>query len=689
MVKQIGDEMETNHKIHIGRLHLAIISAVFAVIFACMSFAVMAETEEQGEPKSGDEAAAAQINTGTDGAAEEARGEAGQGVVREGNAGEQADEHNKVIEDGEYIIYTGLNELKAVDVAAGSTKNGANVQVYDTNVTPAQKFSFTYHKDGKGGYYEIRNSASGKTMDIAWADKSSGANVWMYDANGTAAQRWILLPAGNGFYVIKSLLSGMCLDVACGQANNGANIWAYSPNGTAAQRFKLVKPRPDYVIDNGVYRIISALDENKAVESKGAGMADGTNLQLGYSDGGSTAQKFIIQKIGGGIYRIYSCASGKVVDVQGAGKANGTNVWLYSLNDSNAQRWYIRNTGDGYIYFTSVLSGNNIDVAGASSEIGTNIWTYSSNGTYAQRFKLVAADYRPVEDGVYVIRNSANNNMVVDIRGGDRRVMTNADIYEYNGTDAQKFRITRGSDGFYTIQNVKSGHVLDVEGGRRGNGANITQYSSNYSNAQKWIIRRFGDLMSFISACSSKVLDIQNGALRNFANLQQYQYNGSNAQKFALEKTDYDHSWDGKRPDYAINPYVSTFDFEAERYSYTCIFINIASQTLKYFRGGAVMLSTPVITGKPGTPTPTGYYTLRSKARNIVLRGPGYASPVKYWLAFIGSSYGMHDASWQDDTSYGGNLYLYRGSHGCVNTPYWAIKQLYDYVPIGTGVIIR
>ena len=49
--------------------------------------------------------------------------------------------------------------------------------------------------------------------------------------------------------------------------------------------------------------------------------------------------------------------------------------------------------------------------------------------------------------------------------------------------------------------------------------------------------------------------------------------------------------------------------------------------------------------------------------------------------------YGMHDASWR--SQFGGSIYKYNGSHGCVNMPRSKVSKLYKMVPNGTRVIIR
>ena len=48
--------------------------------------------------------------------------------------------------------------------------------------------------------------------------------------------------------------------------------------------------------------------------------------------------------------------------------------------------------------------------------------------------------------------------------------------------------------------------------------------------------------------------------------------------------------------------------------------------------------------------------------------------------------YGLHDASWR--SNFGGDYYLYAGSHGCVNTPLDAIATIYNNITVGTLVVV-
>lgn len=117
------------------------------------------------------------------------------------------------------------------------------------------------------------------------------------------------------------------------------------------------------------------------------------------------------------------------------------------------------------------------------------------------------------------------------------------------------------------------------------------------------------------------------------------------------------------------------------------VVISIDQQTMWVYNGGREILSTPVVTGLRGRmDTPRGKYRVNRKESPSVLVGPDYRTRVDYWIPFVGNMIGIHDAPWQP--WFGGNRYTFGGSHGCVNTPGWAIGSVYRNVSVGTPVIV-
>ena len=85
-----------------------------------------------------------------------------------------------------------------------------------------------------------------------------------------------------------------------------------------------------------------------------------------------------------------------------------------------------------------------------------------------------------------------------------------------------------------------------------------------------------------------------------------------------------------------------------------------------------------------GTITPEGTYKLKYKDKDSVLVGENYRSPVSFWMPFNGNI-GMHDASWR--YSFGGQIYMTNGSHGCVNLPYSLANDIFYNIDEGTPII--
>lgn len=119
----------------------------------------------------------------------------------------------------------------------------------------------------------------------------------------------------------------------------------------------------------------------------------------------------------------------------------------------------------------------------------------------------------------------------------------------------------------------------------------------------------------------------------------------------------------------------------------TYVEVDMSEQMMYYYDNGELVIETPVVTGntsrKMGTPSGVNYVYL--KQTNRILRGPGYASHVDFWMP-VNGGIGIHDAAWR--ASYGGQIYQTNGSHGCINTPRSIMEQLYEAVEVGTPVVM-
>ena len=189
--------------------------------------------------------------------------------------------------DGTFTIANAVSG-KVLDVAGGVDANGTNVWMYSSNGSNAQKFYLVETGDTPriDGTYRIQTAINGASViDIAAASKANCANVGLYTSNGTNAQRFNISYTGNGYYKITNMNSGKALDVYGARAANSTIVWQYEYNGSKAQLWKPV------LNADGTYTFYSALGNNLVLDVRGGLTANNTQIQV-YSSNGSKAQKW-------------------------------------------------------------------------------------------------------------------------------------------------------------------------------------------------------------------------------------------------------------------------------------------------------------------------------------------------------------------------------------------------------------
>lgn len=125
----------------------------------------------------------------------------------------------------------------------------------------------------------------------------------------------------------------------------------------------------------------------------------------------------------------------------------------------------------------------------------------------------------------------------------------------------------------------------------------------------------------------------------------------------------------------------------------THVEIDLTYQTLYLYVNGECIVSTPIVSGQPGSETIAGANCVNEMISDTNLVGFNplvnveYRTPtVNYWIRFDDHAQGIHDAPWQG--AYGGDVWTYAGSLGCINTPLDAISVVWDHVEYGTPVIV-
>lgn len=114
--------------------------------------------------------------------------------------------------------------------------------------------------------------------------------------------------------------------------------------------------------------------------------------------------------------------------------------------------------------------------------------------------------------------------------------------------------------------------------------------------------------------------------------------------------------------------------------------INLSRQYLWFYIDGELVTEGSIVSGmgSDSHATPAGTYRLEYKQANAILEGPGYACPVSYWMPF-NCDIGIHDATWR--SSFGGSIYVYDGSHGCINTPISMAEAIFNQIEKGMPIV--
>lgn len=123
------------------------------------------------------------------------------------------------------------------------------------------------------------------------------------------------------------------------------------------------------------------------------------------------------------------------------------------------------------------------------------------------------------------------------------------------------------------------------------------------------------------------------------------------------------------------------------------IAVSVDRQWLWFYQNGDVVFQAPVITGNPnrGYPTHRGYWSILDMATDTRLantnrEGYAYDVPVNYWMHINneGMIEGIHDATWH--WAFGTDVYLWDGSHGCINLSVGDMATLYSMSWVGLPV---
>ncbi len=482
-----------------------------------------------------------------------------------------------------YNIETVARKDGFVDIAGASQENNANVNLWSNNGTAAQKFYFDPQSNGT---YQIKTDVTDGTsvLEVDSGKVALGTNIKQNSDRNQNGTYFIVMKNDKNQYVfvvadkdgnpaVASNGKVQLMDLTGAKTGNGTNIWTWeyikgsntqmwnlintkSANEARAKGLTLVK---DFV--EGEYNIVSATNNNFALDVSGGKQSNGTNVGIwerNYSD----AEKFRIEKASeNGEYYIRTAASGykSSLDVSSASPNRGANVHQWASNNSNAQIWKIYKHTDGSYVFINSVNGKALDIAGGNVRKGQNVGVWDVNGIKnAQHWKIESVttfdaanpELEKITDisSLGISENDwvqlgsiADSSFRLDISSGIDANGQNVHIWKSNGTNAQKFRIKKLTNGNFVIQTkISNGtKVIDISGGNTNSTTNILQWSSNNTNAQQWNIYRVKgtDKLIFKQASGYCVMDTCGANMKNGSNIWLWFYAKDNgAQQWKIYK---------------------------------------------------------------------------------------------------------------------------------------------------------
>ena len=395
------------------------------------------------------------------------------------------------------------------------TNDFDNVSMRSETGNAEQVWKFDRQGDGS---YKITNAKDGKALDDNGAGTSDGANVQVYSSNDSSAQRWFIY-GESGAYFLRAACGDLVLDINGGSTEDGTNVQMWTKNDSTAQKFqiwKLNKPGVTHVNcsvgtsftptvfswnatsdtteydvkiwkgtvwEGDAYKILwsetgtsvsvdlpegyyeayvdsrnkysISMSDNvvsfnvshgtpvflgksftaNIINAKGnlciGATSDGNvNLQ---SKSGDDSQKWLFEQQEDNSYRITNIKYQKCMDVYNYETANGTNIQLWEPNDTDAQFFYVRMNDHGYCLIPKCNMGGALDIKGNVLENGTNIQEWTYHGENAQTFCIEYLSVVPSE------------------------------TQEYNGHRYEYFDLITTWNQAYRVCEQKGGHLVTIE----------------------------------------------------------------------------------------------------------------------------------------------------------------------------------------------------------------------------------
>src|SRR5262245_8154715 len=126
-----------------------------------------------------------------------------------GVEGEEAAVLLQELTPGTTYNLVGVQSNRCMEIAGGSTADGAIAQLFDCNGSARQQFRF---ETASGGFFFLRNVGSNKCIDVTGNSLSNGADIIQWTCHGGNNQQWSPADLGENVVRLAARSSGQVLD---------------------------------------------------------------------------------------------------------------------------------------------------------------------------------------------------------------------------------------------------------------------------------------------------------------------------------------------------------------------------------------------------------------------------------------------------------------------------------------------
>ena len=528
-------------------------------------------------------------------------------------------------------------------------------------------FNQLFNLEYENGYYRLVSACSGKAIELKSGSVVPGVKAQQVSISDSPNQKWKIEENEDGSYSLCCVANGLKLGFS--SSDEGVVLTGQSRDSVDGVSFCLTKR--SNVLNEGIYKIEFGKDRNKVIDVDNASRSNGANILI-YASNSNLNQKWKVSAVSGldNTYTFESLCSGKYMSV------SGDNVVQAAYEeDSKEQMWIPVDIEAGAIVLQNVATGKVLDVNGASVDNGTNVQVYQRNGSSAQRFVLVSVE--PITNATFVLHSGADYGQVVDLNNSSAEDGASITSWVANNDGNQKWNISGNGDGTYRISSAVTGKVLDISGGTASEGASVVQYSWHNGLNQKWYVEydKDGGFVFESAQNRSFVLEVGASAPSNGAGIRVAEKTGAANQRFSLERTVYvpPVPTDRQQMRNRINGYSSGTGW--------LIAVDRSTHMVGVFSGHAGNWSMryywSCVTGAPSTPTITGAYRTTGYKRNSL----DTDSRAIYCTQIYGG-YFFHSVL-SSENELGQSL-----SHGCIRMAWSSASWIHDNIFAGTTVVI-